>query len=281
MNLGFRQPIVIDPYGVIIVGHVRYKASLVLGLQRVPVHVATDLTPEQVTAYRIADNQSSNLSEWNFELLSIELTGLRDANFDLGLLGFDQDELARLLNPTLQDGLCDPDDVPAPPDEAVTQPGDLWILGEHRLLCGDSSRAEDVDCLLDGASIHLINTDPPYNVKVEPCRATTPSPPGYRIVVSDLELRRPIWFGGADRSEASLDAFYAWLGPEKSGRIRLAVMDMWKAWPRQRCDARTEIELLSTSESAGWLGCRPGGRSGGTHPRSVSPTERAASFGGH
>ena len=89
-------------------------------------------------------------------------------DFDLGLLGFDQDELAKLLDPGVQDGLCDPDDVPAPPDEAITQPGDLWILGDHRLLCGDSSKPEDVDRLLDGATIHLVNTDPPYNVKVEP-----------------------------------------------------------------------------------------------------------------
>ena len=81
---------------------------------------------------------------------------------------FDQDELTKILNPELKEGQCDPDEVPAPPDEATTQPGDLWILGDHRLLCGDSSKPEDVDRLLDGATIHLVNTDPPYNVKVEP-----------------------------------------------------------------------------------------------------------------
>jgi DNA modification methylase len=89
-------------------------------------------------------------------------------DFDLGLLGFDRDDLAKLLNPDLQDGLTDPDDIPQPPDEAITQPGNLWILGNHRLLCGDSSKPEDLDRLLDGAVIHLVNTDPPYNVKVEP-----------------------------------------------------------------------------------------------------------------
>jgi DNA modification methylase len=83
-------------------------------------------------------------------------------------LGFDQDELARLLDPGIQDGQCDPDEIPEPPDEAVTQSGDLWILGEHRLLCGDAGKVEDVDRLLDGATIQLTNTDPPYNVKVEP-----------------------------------------------------------------------------------------------------------------
>lgn len=82
--------------------------------------------------------------------------------------GFDQDELAKLLGGDLQEGFTDPDEVPEPPDEAITQPGDLWVLGNHRLLCGDSSNPEDVDRLLDGAVIHLVNTDPPYDVKVEP-----------------------------------------------------------------------------------------------------------------
>ncbi|HMP07709.1 MAG TPA: ParB N-terminal domain-containing protein, partial [Lacipirellulaceae bacterium] len=167
-EFGFRQPIVVDAEGVIICGHTRYKAALQLGLEKVPVHVAKDLTPEQIKAYRIADNQTASLAEWNYELLPIELGDLQGFNYDLGLLGFDADALAELLDPGVKDGLCDPDDVPAPPDEATTRPGDLWILGDHRLLCGDSSKAADVDRLLDGPPIHLVNTDPPYNVKVEP-----------------------------------------------------------------------------------------------------------------
>ncbi|MCX7800923.1 MAG: DNA modification methylase [Fimbriimonadales bacterium] len=165
---GFRQPIVVDAEGVIVVGHTRYKAALKLGLEQVPVHVATDLTPEQIRAYRIADNKSAELSDWDYDLLPIELGELQGMNYDLGLLGFDQDELARLLDPGVKDGLTDPDEVPAPPDEATTRPGDLWLLGDHRLLCGDSGKPEDVDRLLEGAAIHLVNTDPPYNVKVEP-----------------------------------------------------------------------------------------------------------------
>ncbi len=165
---GFRQPIVVDTDGVIVCGHTRYKAAQKLGLEKVPVHVAKDLTPEQIKAFRIADNQTASLAEWNYDLLPLELADLQAANYDLGLLGFDADELAKLLNPDGKDGLCDPDEVPAPPDEAMTQPGDLWILGEHRLLCGDSSNPAHVDRLLDGAVIHLVNTDPPYNVKVEP-----------------------------------------------------------------------------------------------------------------
>jgi DNA modification methylase len=167
-EFGFRQPIVVDAEGVIICGHTRYKAALKLGLEKVPVHVAKDLTPEQIKAYRIADNKTNELSDWNYDLLPIELGELQGMNYDLGLLGFDQDELAKLLDPGVKDGLCDPDEVPAPPDEATTRPGDLWLLGDHRLLCGDSSKPEELDRLLAGAGIHLVNTDPPYNVKVEP-----------------------------------------------------------------------------------------------------------------
>ncbi|MCC7409522.1 MAG: ParB N-terminal domain-containing protein, partial [Phycisphaeraceae bacterium] len=167
-EFGFRQPIVVDEQGVIIVGHTRFKAAKKLGLEKVPVHVATDLTPAQVKAYRIADNQTASLAEWDYELLPIELAGLQEVNFDLGLLGFDAEELNRIMSGDVQEGLTDPDEVPAPPDAATTQSGDLWILGEHRLLCGDSSLPGNVDRLLNGQPVHLVNTDPPYNVKVEP-----------------------------------------------------------------------------------------------------------------
>ncbi len=167
-EFGFRQPIVVDSDRVIIVGHVRYKAAVKLGLAKVPVHVATDLSPDQIRSYRIADNKTNELADWDFELLPIELSQLRDADVDLALLGFDADELAKIMGGELQAGLTDPDDVPAPPDAAITQPGDLWILGEHRLLCGDSAKPQDLDRLLGGEAIHLVNMDPPYNVQVEP-----------------------------------------------------------------------------------------------------------------
>ena len=167
-RFGFRQPIVVDEAGVIVCGHTRYRAAQKLGLKKVPVHVATDLTPEQIRAYRIADNKTNELASWDMELLPIEMAELQDAGIDWSLLGFDEDELAKMLGGDVADGLTDPDAVPEPPDDPVTRPGDLIILGDHRLLCGDSSKDEDVDCLLDGQHIHLVNTDPPYNVKVEP-----------------------------------------------------------------------------------------------------------------
>jgi DNA modification methylase len=167
-EFGWRQPIVVDEEGVIIVGHTRYKAALKLGWDEVPVHVAVGLTPAKAKAYRIADNQTATLSSWDDDRLPIELAQLQEMNFDLNSTGFSADELMRLMDSGTNAGQTDPDAIPEPPDEPVTQPGDLWILGKHRLLCGDSSKPNDVDRLLDGATVHLVNTDPPYGVKVEP-----------------------------------------------------------------------------------------------------------------
>jgi DNA modification methylase len=197
-EFGFRQPIVVDAENVIICGHTRFLAAQKLGLEEVPVHVAKDLTPAQIKAYRIADNKSAELSEWDYELLPIELNELQNMNFDLDLIGFSQDELAKLLDPSVKDGLTDPDDIPEPPDDAITKPGDLWILGNHRLLCGDSSKPEDVDRLLGGAKIHLINTDPPYNVAVAP-RTNNAWASGERRGMPRPELAEA--FGGWDLKE--------------------------------------------------------------------------------
>ena len=179
-TFGFRQPIVVDGDGVIIAGHTRWKAAQKLGLTQVPVHVATDLTPEQVRAYRIADNKTGELAEWDLDILPIELNELRelaamdDAGFSMDVLAFDEEELTQLLNVAMgiTEGLTDPNAIPEPPDEPITRKGDIWVMGDprngHRLMCGDSSSEADLDRLLDGNGIDLVNMDPPYNVKVEP-----------------------------------------------------------------------------------------------------------------
>jgi DNA modification methylase len=167
-EFGFRQPIVVDEAGTIIVGHTRYKAALLLGLEKAPVHVAKDLTPAQIKAYRLADNKTAEIADWDHDRLVEELLELEKMAFDLDLVGFTPDELQDLCGTEIASGLTDPDAIPEAPDAAVTHPGDLWILGEHRLYCGDAGKPQDVDRLLDGAAIHVVNTDCPYNVKVEP-----------------------------------------------------------------------------------------------------------------
>jgi len=171
-EFGFKNPVIVDADNVLVAGHTRVRAARKLGMTQVAAIRADDLTPEQVRAFRIADNKLHELAQWDYELLPIELGELKDAGVDLDLLGFG-DELGRLLDAAgPKQGLTDPDHVPEPPDEPVTQPGDLWILGDHRLLCGDAGKAEDVDGLLDGAGVQLVNTDPPYNVRVEPRSST-------------------------------------------------------------------------------------------------------------
>ena len=167
-RFGFRQPIVVDQDGVIVAGHTRFRAAQRLGLATVPVHVATDLTPDEVRAYRLADNKTAELASWDDAMLSIELDALRGAGIDWTLLGFDEEELAKLLAPAGTEGLTDPDAVPEKPADPITKAGDLWLLGKHRLLCGDSTSATDVARLLDGAVPALMVTDPPYGVEYDP-----------------------------------------------------------------------------------------------------------------
>ena len=166
-EFGWRQPIVVDTEGVIIAGHTRLLAAQHLRLQEVPVHVATDLSPQQIKAYRLADNRVAQEAEWDNDLLKLELSELEEEGFSLDLTGFSEDELEALLAEGTEDGLTDEDETPEVEEEAITLEGDLWILGKHRLRCGDSTNAEHVADLLQNVQPHLMVTDPPYGVKYD------------------------------------------------------------------------------------------------------------------
>jgi DNA modification methylase len=168
LEFGWTSPILVDTNAGIIAGHGRLLAAQKLKLAQVPVVVLDHLTETQKRAYILADNRLAELAGWDEALLRAELTELHDADFNLDLIGFDQAELDRLLAPEPAAGLTHEDAVPEPLEEPVSRRGDLWLLGDHRLLCGDSANREDVDRLVEGAAVDLINTDPPYNVRVEP-----------------------------------------------------------------------------------------------------------------
>lgn len=163
-EFGFRQPIVVDDEMVIIAGHTRVQAAIQLGLKKVPVHVATGLTAAQIKAYRLADNRTHEESEWDDELLAIELGELDELGFNLDLTGFDAIELEELLADGDGSGLTDDDAVPEIPETAITKEGDVWLLGDHRLLCGDSTKAASIKALMGDELADMIFTDPPYNV---------------------------------------------------------------------------------------------------------------------
>ena len=162
---GFRQPIVVDKHGVIIIGHLRLASAKSLRLKEVPVHVARDLTPAQVRGLRIADNRTSEESSWNEELLGPELADLASLGFDLGLTGFDVHELDVLLRDPLDEEKAD--QAPPLPEIAATHPGDLWVCGEHHVLCADATSAEAVARLLGDRKPRLIVTDPPYGISLD------------------------------------------------------------------------------------------------------------------
>jgi hypothetical protein len=172
VEFGWTNPVLVGADGVVIAGHARLQAARKLGLREVPVIVLDHLSEAQRRALVIADNQLSLAGTgWDEELLRGLLVDLRQDEFNLDLLGFSDEEIEGWLaqDPGApQEGLTQEDAVPEPLEEPVTRRGDLWILGEHRLLCGDSANSEDVKRLVEGAPVDLVNTDPPYNVRVEP-----------------------------------------------------------------------------------------------------------------
>lgn len=172
MQFGFVNPILVGPDGVLIAGHGRLMAAQRLGLEQVPVIVLGHLSDAERRALVVADNQIAANAGWDRDLLTGLLSELRDEGFDLEVTGFSDDELADLLAGLGDDDTRvtppgDPDFVPEPPPEPVTRTGDLWILGEHRVLCGDATRAADLLRLTDGRFCDAMWTDPPYNVAYE------------------------------------------------------------------------------------------------------------------
>lgn len=168
---GWTNPILIDPKGGIIAGHGRIMAADKLGIKEVPVIVAKGWTEAQTRAYVLADNQLAMNAGWDTEMLGLELKELDGLDFNLDLIGFGEDALAEFLNDGTE-GLTDPDDIPEVPADPVTQLGDVWIMGKHRIVCGDSTDALVVDKCLNGVVPHLMVTDPPYGVEYDPTRTS-------------------------------------------------------------------------------------------------------------
>lgn len=162
-EFGFVNPVLVGDDGVIVAGHGRVMAARKLGLSEAPVIVLSHLTPTQRRALMIADNQIATNAGWNDEMLAAELASLKEEAFDLDLLGFDDAEIDRLLAGP-NDEAANLDEAPEPPAEPVSRPGDLWICGEHRVLCGDATVLADAEKVLNGELADMAFTDPPYNV---------------------------------------------------------------------------------------------------------------------
>ncbi|RWH78867.1 MAG: site-specific DNA-methyltransferase [Mesorhizobium sp.] len=166
-EFGWTNPILVDGDNGIIAGHGRLLAARKLGMGDVPVIELAGLTEAQKRALVIADNKLALNAGWDNELLGLELADLGELGFDLSLTGFDELEIAALTSAGTS-GLTDPDDIPETPEQPVTLPGDVWLLGKHRLICGDSANAADVERVLAGVKPHLCVCDPPYGVSYDP-----------------------------------------------------------------------------------------------------------------
>ena len=207
-EFGFQQPIVVDKKNIIIVGHSRYEAGKELGLDKVPVIIA-DLSPVKAKAYRIADNRINQDSEWDFSKLKLEFKDISKLDFNLDSLGFEKNELDDLIIDEVK-GFTDDDAVPDKPKKPKSKLGEIYQLGHHRLMCGDATKEEDINKLMDGTKADMVFTDPPYGMNLETdysnMGSTTTT---YKPVINDDKpfdggammqlLDSPIWYiWGAD-----------------------------------------------------------------------------------
>jgi len=244
-EFGWTNPLIIHG-NTVVAGHARLAAARKLGLKEVPVIDRSDMSEAQWKAYVLADNQLAQNATWNEGLLTLELDALAELDFDLDLLGFpDLDEL--MGNDEPEEGLTDPDDVPEPPADPITQPGDLWILGEHRLLCGDSTDAESVAYLMDGAKAELMLTDPPYGISVVGAsgsigKGVLAKEGVYRPVIGDNEPFDPRPY--LDYAAVTI-MFGANYFADKLPQ------GQWAVWDKQRPEGTTfsEAELIWTSNT--------------------------------
>jgi DNA modification methylase len=243
-EFGWRQAIVVDKDGVIICGHTRLLAAKKLGLNQVPIHVADNLTPAQVKAYRLMDNRSHEETDWDLELLGPELEELHGLDFDLELTGFDQYEIDRFLADA---GLEDrANEAPPLPDDPVTRPGDLWLCGKHRILCGDATSPEAVAQLLGERKPRLMVTDPPYGISLDSewrdragLNGCGPAEPSYmkKRTAGHTETK----ISGdtrADWSEAfalvpSLKVIYAWHASVHTSEVLAGLLRIGFLYPQQ------------------------------------------------
>jgi DNA modification methylase len=213
-EFGWTNPILVDGDKGIIAGHGRLMAARKLGMIEVPVIELKGMTATQKKAYVIADNQLAMNSGWDIGLLSVELEELQSEDFDLELLGFDEKELNKLLEPDVVEGLTDEDAVPNVPEEPKTKLGDIYILGNHRLMCGDSTSIDAVEKLVNSSKIDLCYTDPPYGINEKGDRTARNTGlaknhnfkdfkddtidyavEAYQIVEGILQVPRQVWWG--------------------------------------------------------------------------------------
>jgi site-specific DNA-methyltransferase (adenine-specific) len=262
-EFGFTNPILIDEQNGIIAGHGRLSAARKLKLTKVPCIRLSHLTDAQKRAYVIADNKLALNAGWDDAMLALELSDLKDMDFDLALTGFSTDEINALLTPTVVEGLTDEDAVPKVPDDPVTKLGDVWILGKHRLMCGDSTNIDDATKLCDGAAVDMLLTDPPYNVAYEGGTGLTIK----NDDMGDDQFRQFLRdaFVTADTVMKSGAVFYIWHADSEGYNFRGACNDA--GWKVRQCLIWKKSSLVMGRQDYHWKHepCLYGWKEGASH----------------
>jgi len=230
---GFTTPILIDTDGEIIAGHGRLLAAQRIGLEEVPTMTAKGWSEAQKRAYVIADNKLALNAGWDDEMLKIELDGLKELDFDLDLVGFSDEELAKLLQEPEKEGLTDEDDVPEAPEKPITVEGDIWVLGNHRLMCGDSTSIEALEKLCEGQPVDMWLTDPPYNVAYEGKTKDALTIENDSMGNDDFRQFLSDSYSAADSVMKSGAVFYIWHADSEGYNFRGAAFDI--GWQVRQC----------------------------------------------
>ena len=264
-EFGFRVPIVAKSDGLVVDGHLRLKAAKKLGLAEVPVVLADDMTDAQVKAFRLSVNKVAELAEWDDELLALEFDELREMGFDLDVIGFDADEIAALTASTVKEGLTDDDAVPEAPEEPITREGDVWLLGRHRLMCGDSTSIDHLQRLCDQQLVDMWLTDPPYNVAYEggtkeklTIKNDSMSNDAFRQFLRDA-------YAAADAVMKKGAVFYIWHADSEGYNFRGAAADI--GWQIRQCLIWKKSSLVMGRQDYHWMHepCLYGWKDGASH----------------
>ena len=275
-EFGFTNPILIDEDGGIIAGHGRLSAARKLGIDKVPCLRLGHLTDAQKRAYVIADNRLALNAGWDEEMLKVEFAELGDLGFDLELTGFDAKEIDVFLADPLEAGLTDDDAVPEVPEEPTTKLGDVWQLGRHRLMCGDSTSIDHLERLCDGRLVDMWLTDPPYNVALgydetpEEAKKRNRRTDGLTVSndkMTDAAFRQFLCdaYSAADAVMKSGAVFYIWHADSEGYNFRGAAADA--GWKVRQCLIWKKSSLVMGRQDYQWMHepCLYGWKDGASH----------------
>jgi len=264
-EFGFLNPVIVDGENGIIAGHGRILAAQKLGLETVPTIEAAHLTDAQRKAYIIADNRLALDAGWDDEMLRVELQDLDAVDFDLTLTGFDLDEIAALTADEPTEGLTDEDAVPEVPEQPVTVEGDVWLLGRHKLMCGDSTRIDHLEKLCEGQLVDMWLTDPPYNVAYEGGTSEKLTIENDEMSNDDFRQFLTESYTAANSVMKDGAVFYIWHADSEGYNFRGAAFDA--GWKVRQCLIWKKSSLVMGRQDYHWIHepCLYGWKEGAAH----------------